>query len=59
MKVGDKLYDLRGKLWHVRGFVDDQVVLRTWSPCKGWVYSVEWVECFEGGRFPMYFRVKP
>lgn len=39
--MNDPFYK-RGKLHHVRGVVDDYVVLRYWSPRKGWVYSVEW-----------------
>lgn len=46
LKVGTKLRQpcggALGTLWHVRGFVDGQVVLRTWSrPKQRWRYEVE------------------
>ena len=30
-----------GRLGHVRGFVDGNVVFRWWSPKRGWMYVVE------------------
>ena len=48
LQVGDRLRDRwrtsmgeKGRLWHVRGFVDDQVVLRTWSRLRQtWLYEL-------------------
>lgn len=45
--VGDKLRDSyrsafgeKGRLWHVRGIVDDQVVMRVWNKHKRrWIYQ--------------------
>ncbi len=52
VKVGDKLYEPNGRLWHVRGRVDEQVILRTWSEGKQrWRYSCEPIEAFIVGMF--------
>lgn len=26
---------------HIRGIVDDQLIIRFWSPRKGWIYTAE------------------
>ncbi len=41
-KVGQKMRNTRGDLYHVRGTVDGYTVLRTWSKRKQyWVYLIE------------------
>lgn len=47
LKVGDKIRDHwnannggKGDLWHVRGFVDHLVILRTWRSAR-WRYTME------------------
>lgn len=42
VKPGAKYRNPRGHLCHIRGVVDDQVVVRTWWPTKRrWNYTCE------------------
>lgn len=56
-KVGGRLYARDGVLHHVRAIVDAeddgsyQVVMRWWSPRKGWRYVVESSTAFEVGLY--------
>lgn len=50
LAIGDRLRDHwgaasggRGNLWHVRGFVDDRVIVRTWRGGR-WIYRIEPVQ---------------
>lgn len=40
LEIGARLRGPDRDLWHVRGFVDDQVVLRTWFGAR-WSYKLE------------------
>lgn len=70
--VGDKLYDFRGRLHHVRAVLDVEegtdgsywyfVVLRTWTIKRGWTYKVENAYYFapiRDGQRATYDKAKP
>lgn len=46
-QVGDTYRNYAGRLMHVRGLVDDQVMFRFWNKRKGWIYACEPLWYFE------------
>lgn len=58
LRVGDKVRRIwgrtRGDLYHVRGIVDNRVVMRTWSPEKQrWRYVIEGATAFSVGLYSL------
>lgn len=62
LKIGTKLYaetEWPQSPFHVRGFVDDQVVVRWWSTSKQcWFYKVAYAHEFELGMWALKQRPK-
>jgi len=47
IEIGDKLRWFNAPVRHVRGFVDDMVIMRVWNRYKGrWDYDIQGPEFF-------------